>query len=198
MQGLNTHFLHRQPCNEAYQALLDAQHICMYDPGDPDDHPHDNEPPMDWDVADGLGNLEDSGSLDIPETMEAHHDVNPARSQSEQSVQPGLMEADTTTTIQYPGSEVETYGLALTRFEILSQDLEAKGFSQYYPFVDAEEWQLAETLMTSGMSLKQIDKLLKLPIVSCYILPDKQHHSHPIVDRCNPRLTPLLQTNGPC
>jgi hypothetical protein len=36
----------------------------------------------------------------------------------------------------------------------------------YYPFVDKEEWELAETLMTSGISLTKLDKLLRLPIVS--------------------------------
>ena len=116
VQGLNTHLLHRRPCNEAYQILLAAQHIRTYDPGDPDDHPRDDEPLMDWDITDGLANLEDS--LDMPETMEAHNDVNPAGSQSERSVQPCLtMEPDTTTMIQYPGPVADTYGLALTLFE---------------------------------------------------------------------------------
>ncbi|KAF8573570.1 hypothetical protein K439DRAFT_1375015, partial [Ramaria rubella] len=50
-------------------------------------------------------------------------------------------------------------------FEDLHGACEAAGLLLYHPFTDEEKWELAETLVTSGMSLKKIDKLLKLPIM---------------------------------
>ena len=64
---------------------------------------------------------------------------------------------DTTTTQSFPRPARMIYGWGPTRFQ------------SYFPFIDEEEWQLAEMLMTNGMSQHELDKLLKLSIVcGCY------------------------------
>jgi hypothetical protein len=68
----------------------------------------------------------------------------------------------------FPTPSGTIYGQAPTCFSELLQERLASGSSAFYPFEDRDEWELAETLMTSGMSLKTIDKLLKLPIVSIF------------------------------
>jgi hypothetical protein len=52
-----------------------------------------------------------------------------------------------------------------THYEELFKSRKALECSRFHPFADQEEWELARTLMTSGMSLSAIDQLLKLSIV---------------------------------
>ena len=40
----------------------------------------------------------------------------------------------------------------------------------YYPFAGEPEWELAEFLLTSGLSMAAIDLFLSLPLVSCVSL----------------------------
>ena len=76
---------------------------------------------------------------------------------------------DTTYCQPYLKSAGEIFGHASTCFNILRHERGIEGLSAYHPFANATEWELAETLMTSGMSLGTIDKLLKLSIVSFLI-----------------------------
>lgn len=48
----------------------------------------------------------------------------------------------------------------------------------FHPFRDQEEWEFAEKLMTSGMSLTQVDQLIKLPIVSYISILYLYLHKH--------------------
>ncbi|KAF8577074.1 hypothetical protein K439DRAFT_1649164 [Ramaria rubella] len=72
---------------------------------------------------------------------------------------------DATSVQPFPGPAGEVYGSKATQFEDLRKRFQVVGQDLYHPFADEEEWQLAETLMTRSMSLQQIDKLLKLPIM---------------------------------
>ncbi|KAF8588769.1 hypothetical protein K439DRAFT_1613273 [Ramaria rubella] len=72
---------------------------------------------------------------------------------------------NTTHILNFPGPAGSMFGHAQTHFEVLQLKRESQKFDLYHPFTDPDEWALAEMLMTSGMSLKQIDKLLKLPIM---------------------------------
>ena len=47
-----------------------------------------------------------------------------------------------------------------------SKDAEAQSTNPYHPFLSKGEWELAEFLSCSGLSMKLIDKLLSLSLVS--------------------------------
>ncbi|KAF8527227.1 hypothetical protein JB92DRAFT_2805596 [Gautieria morchelliformis] len=66
----------------------------------------------------------------------------------------------------FPGPAGEAHAHGTTRFDLLHETQRNPGRSLYEPFADQEEWELTQTLMTSGMSFTNMDKLLKLPIVS--------------------------------
>ncbi|KAH9848234.1 hypothetical protein C2E23DRAFT_740105, partial [Lenzites betulinus] len=59
---------------------------------------------------------------------------------------------------------------AATPFEELLQQQRSQGNVPYAPFEDLAEWNLAEWLVTSGLTQSSIEKFLKLPIVSVSIL----------------------------
>ncbi|KAF8510439.1 hypothetical protein JB92DRAFT_2831560 [Gautieria morchelliformis] len=63
-----------------------------------------------------------------------------------------------------PAGEVHTHGT--TRFDLLHETWHDPEQSLYEPFLDQDEWELAQTLMPSGMSFNHMDKLLKLPIMT--------------------------------
>ncbi|KAF8511390.1 hypothetical protein JB92DRAFT_3083494 [Gautieria morchelliformis] len=65
----------------------------------------------------------------------------------------------------FPAPAGEAHSHGTTCFDLLHETRRNLGRSLYEPFADQEEWELAQTLMTSGMSFTNMDKLLKLPIV---------------------------------
>jgi hypothetical protein len=52
-----------------------------------------------------------------------------------------------------------------TFFENLREEQKAAGNAPWYPFESEEEWELAQWLMTSGLSQKKTDAYLKLKAV---------------------------------
>ena len=46
------------------------------------------------------------------------------------------------------------------------EDAEARSTNPYYPFLSKGEWEIAEFLSCSGLSMKIIDKFLSLSLVS--------------------------------
>ncbi|KAJ6545182.1 hypothetical protein B0H19DRAFT_844804, partial [Mycena capillaripes] len=48
------------------------------------------------------------------------------------------------------------------QFEKLREEQKTKGHAPWEPFESQDEWELAQWLMTSGLSNKKIDKYLKL------------------------------------
>jgi hypothetical protein len=170
-QGLNTHISHRRTCRAAYQALLAKQHIHTYDPQDPDDHPWDDDPGPEC-----KGLFEGGEELDIDSWLDqTSPNLLPISSADSLS---GDMNSDPSHTthhdptyiVMFPTSAGEVYGQAPTRFEARWRRLHASGKNIHHPFRDNEEWQLAETLMTSGLSLQKMDKLLKLPVVRWFFV----------------------------
>jgi hypothetical protein len=59
-----------------------------------------------------------------------------------------------------------TYGRCSTRFEWLKAAQVDRGEKPCGPFPDFDEWCLAEWMVHSGLSQKEIDKYLKLEMVS--------------------------------
>lgn len=66
----------------------------------------------------------------------------------------------------YPGDAGKTYGTGKTAFERIRSRKEKAGEDMWAPFECREEWELAEWLVTSGLSQTNIEKYLKLEIVS--------------------------------
>ncbi|KAF8580307.1 hypothetical protein K439DRAFT_1648226 [Ramaria rubella] len=89
---------------------------------------------------------------------------------------------DTTYIQPCPGDARKAFGVASTPFEDLHGAREVAGLTLYHPFTDKEEWELAETLVTSGMSLKKIDKLLKLPIM-CNHMQTSYKYKHTLLEK---------------
>lgn len=66
----------------------------------------------------------------------------------------------------YPGDAGRTEGAAETAFELHDKARKAAGAALWAPFEDEQEWQLAHWLVTSGLTQNNIEKFLKLDIVS--------------------------------
>lgn len=80
---------------------------------------------------------------------------------------------------EHPQSAGRTYGRSETYFGQLHREKQAAGEHQWMPFESEEEWELAHWLMTSGLAQKDIDRYLKLKIVSqIRIFYHCHHHSH--------------------
>ncbi|KAF8054072.1 hypothetical protein FPV67DRAFT_1442201, partial [Lyophyllum atratum] len=62
----------------------------------------------------------------------------------------------------YPGSAGATYGHCENTFSTYRQKQETRGHAPWYPFESQKEWEVAEWLMTSGVSQRKIDSFLKL------------------------------------
>ncbi len=72
----------------------------------------------------------------------------------------------------FPGKAGTPLRDGVTYFETIHAHKDAAAESPWSPFESEEEWQLAQWLITSGLSQKAIDDYLKLPIVclSCVCL----------------------------
>lgn len=68
----------------------------------------------------------------------------------------------------YPGA-AKIYGTGPTFMDIFNSDVHSaeRKIQLYYPFASKEEWELASFLLRSDLSMKSIDKFLKLELVSC-------------------------------
>lgn len=69
----------------------------------------------------------------------------------------------------YPGA-AKIYGTSPTFMDIFNSDVHSaeRKNHPYYPFASKEEWELASFLLRSDLSMKSIDKFLKLQLVSCW------------------------------
>ncbi|CDO76939.1 hypothetical protein BN946_scf185006.g21 [Trametes cinnabarina] len=65
---------------------------------------------------------------------------------------------------EFPTSAGATYGCAETEFKRILREQRDKGVEPWAPFADMEEWELAEWLITSGLSQTAIEEYLKLNI----------------------------------
>ncbi|KAF8511396.1 hypothetical protein JB92DRAFT_3177189 [Gautieria morchelliformis] len=144
-QGVCLHLAHRAPCKSAHQVALAQRQVRVYDPFDPETHPRDDEPSAGW----------QSEAMDVefdqldppPDTSMDNGLASNPRSQVGHS------------SSMVPTNRPPAPGSPHTWRYFL--DLQ----SLYEPFADQEEWELAQRLMTSGMSFTNMDKLFKLPIV---------------------------------
>ena len=85
----------------------------------------------------------------------------------------------------------------------MDQYTEERTINPYFPFASREEWQFASWLLHSRLSLKAIDSLLSLDIVSPSAIPDTPLLINFIPDQTNPSLlshrktAPCLSRNSP-
>lgn len=93
----------------------------------------------------------------------------------------------------YPGVAKVVHQYGTTFMDAFDQD----AFSEirntenlYYPFTDRLEWELAEFLVTSDLSMAAIDRFLSLSLVSCACSP----FSYPLLLRLD-QPTPALLSN---
>ena len=63
------------------------------------------------------------------------------------------------------GTPIVERGRVQTAFEKIHSQKNMAGEAPWAPFASEEEWELAEWLMNAGISQKQMDRFLKLPIV---------------------------------
>ncbi|KAF8531956.1 hypothetical protein JB92DRAFT_3080788 [Gautieria morchelliformis] len=169
-QGVRLHLAHRTPCKSAHQAALAQRPVRVYDPSDPEAHPRDDEPSAGW-QSEAMDVMLDQ--LDHPMDMDKDSTSHP------------MIEADLASSIStnrpdvtrpapqtprnmeaFPGPAGEVHAHRTTRFDLLHEMQHDPEQLLYKPFLDQDEWELAQTLMTSGMSFNHMDKLLKLPITS--------------------------------
>ena len=71
------------------------------------------------------------------------------------------------TRVSFPGAGV-TYGRAPTFLDRFNEDQYAPFRTEniYYPFSNSAEWELASFLLSSDLSMRKINELLKLKLVS--------------------------------
>jgi Plavaka transposase len=144
-----------------------------YDPYDPEQHPWQAEPPVGWEsehVTMSFADLIDSDTMELTDT-EIPNTLGPAHSPTSYTMpvetDTGANTSDTESYTQpFPHPAGVILSEAATWLEHVHKHKEGNNQSVYHPFIDQDEWELAEMLMTSGMSQSKIDKLLKLPIVS--------------------------------
>lgn len=157
--GLISHYSQRTTCSEAALALAQA-HITRAS-----EHPPHLRPTEEALLF---------GNDDIPPASD-HGDLrhSPTPSTSRPAKRPRY---DNTSISPQPRNYIEscpeemeagrTYRWKGTVFEEDFQSQRQQGDPPWFPFADEEEWELADWLMTSEISHGDIDKHLKLKIVS--------------------------------
>lgn len=78
--------------------------------------------------------------------------------------------------IYFPGAGA-TYGQAQTFLDRFNEDQYApfRAANRYYPFSNEVEWELASFLLSSNMSMRKVDEMLKLKLVSLLRLFTEPH-----------------------
>lgn len=158
-QAIRAHISNKRKCQEAYQGLLRKYRPPNYDPTDPEAHPTVYDPPMGWE--------EEKASFDdfIQQPDQFTESSEVPVSDSVEIPSP-LNDMDNPLYIEpYPGTAGTIHGKGVIPF-IEAYHKCLLDHLPFHPFSDKEEWEFAEKLMTSGMSLTQINHLIKLPIVS--------------------------------
>ena len=165
-QGLNAHITYRRSCYTAYQQLLTHldSDFRRYDPEDPDQHPHNDEPQQpEPDVLLNSSELHDL--LDsLPDYLNTESSTGASNMDSDTIIVPTGPDGctlelnarttpdaiNTTTTQSFPRPAGKISGWGPNRFQVLQYALDEMGCQPYFPFIDEEEWQLlAKILMTN-------------------------------------------------
>lgn len=169
-QGLRAHLAQRSQCRHAFQRakarLAQDSGTADHDvfPGPP---APENEPDDDHDMTYAF-----DVNHNTPPAQDHAAATNPFRTTVEEvpdEGEPGLDHGGLPKipfVEDYPRPAGSTYGTAETFFETYRFAKEAVKEHPWAPFADAEEWELAQWLMTSGLTKKAIEKFLKLKIVS--------------------------------
>lgn len=89
---------------------------------------------------------------------------------------------------EYPGAG-KSYGRCQTLFDQYRDQQIAKGHTPWAPFENEAEWELAEWLMTSGVSQTRMDSFLKLQSVSKVLrcAPSQLTHLEKIQEGVKPK-----------
>lgn len=73
-------------------------------------------------------------------------------------------------TVEYPGA-AEVLGYGKTAIDLFDEDRFSylRRFNLFYPWASKGEWEVAQYLLKSSLSLADIDEFLKLELVCSYV-----------------------------
>jgi hypothetical protein len=165
------------PCKAVWLADIAkaSQDARRWNPDDPEEGPRDDEPPGGFEpFPDGLEvpdpTLDGILPADEPPSLPEEH-PQPAASTSggtsETNGSQGLPPKQCRIVTPHPNRS-QTYGRGQTNFERRKEEEEARGTSAYRHFENAEVFELAEYMLTSGISQKSGTRLLRTRVVSIY------------------------------
>jgi len=105
-----------------------------------------------------------SNSIHDQDPFSEHMDVDQGDEESEQLPTPPFR-------VDYPGAS-QTYGKGTSFMDVFEQDAHSleRRAQPYYPFASNHEWEMASFLLRSNLSMKSIDKFLKLHLVRLFFL----------------------------
>ena len=118
-------------------------------------HGHSTEDPVDFPILDDTSNTQQS----------LHFSILDDSSDAQQSLPPSHHQPHVHC-VEFSGA-AKTYGRVKTFMDWFNDD-RYSGFRTtniYYPFVGKGEWELGSFLLSSGLSMKKIDKFLQLKMV---------------------------------
>jgi hypothetical protein len=184
-KSLRKHIRHKQECKEAFNARLNLRIARNNLPSSLDSQPmslfiSNNENPIEMDIHEELPYQPQTINSPLNTSRRSRSDSSPSteppskrsRVEDVQELEAGGLPK--TPFVDYPGSDYNagcTYGRGKNLYESMKDTRREQGIcddtsQRWAPFENQEEWELGQWLMESGLSHSDIDKYLKLNIVS--------------------------------
>ena len=162
-KGLNIHVSKTPRCHMVLQTWFLCR-VCQ-DASAPHDELED-DPPADWHMAedppdDDVAAYHESSRACLEEAA-SHEDLH----QIDQDVQIEDLPEEDLVHEEFPGLAGQPIGSSQTTFETMRNQQHKGQLGDYGPFMNQADWDLATWLMDSGASQTDIDKFLKLDVVS--------------------------------
>lgn len=176
-KGVRIHMAKQGSCRRVMQARVQKNRPRIRaDAMAPPENTED-DPPMDWDAE--VSNGEGVSAAEFRRSRHQDHEAVsgtvPAQddhaSPSETTGEAPGTDEDEVFTAQFPHPAGLSMGTGRTVFEELRLRQNKGELGAFGPFVDKDEWELAEWLLQCGASQTEIDKYLRLNIVCVHGLP---------------------------
>ncbi|KAF8057386.1 hypothetical protein FPV67DRAFT_1724001, partial [Lyophyllum atratum] len=158
-QGVNSHIFQTATCRTKF--------LCKYSgsANDTTDHAGGGQADIPLNIDEHPFPVHDDGP---PHDLQHHPEVVEMQPRHRATVEDVIEDLDNVVNPDdrwvedYPGSAGATYGHCENTFSTYRKKQENRGHAPWYPFESQKEWELAEWLMTSGVSQRKIDSFLKL------------------------------------